>query len=73
VKGKFEKRAYTKKDVESLIMSRWTETFVNMKDIDEARKDFLSCRGLEDHYSYDNDKWNEVKEKITKWFGDENK
>ena len=40
MKGKFEKRICTKEDIESLIMSRWNETFVNMKDIYEARKEF---------------------------------
>lgn len=40
MKGLFEKRAYTKQEIESLIQSRWKETFVNMKDVDEARKEF---------------------------------
>jgi hypothetical protein len=40
VKGEFEKRAYTKEEIESLIRSRWNETFVNMKDVNEARKTF---------------------------------
>jgi len=39
--------------------------------IDEAKQDFLSLSGLDSHYSNDDVLWDEVKEKITKWFGDD--
>ena len=44
MKGEFEKRAYTKDDIESLIQSRWKDIFVDMTDVNMAREEFLNIR-----------------------------
>lgn len=54
--GEFQKRAYTKQDIESLIKSRWNETFVDMEDIDEALEAFPQST-----------KWNSPLEELKSW------
>jgi len=71
--SEFAKRAYTKEDIESLIKSRWNETFVNMKDIDEAKKEFEALLPKKDGYGWDiGDPFilpTELEKAIKRWFG----